>query len=123
MRQRVAAFGQRTAALRNRFRPSERRANQLWKAVIVFAIVLPIVSMAVEMVRQSPFSAIVFAVIIIIWGVVMWWGWRQGTSGRADAAPKAPTMAAKASASPQQQAKQSTATDGRKTGGRQAGRK
>lgn len=118
MRQRAAAFGQRTSALRNRFRPSERRANQLWKALIVFAIVLPLVSMAWEMTRQSPIAAIVFAIIVLVWAAVMWVGWRQGG---ADGAPNASTMASQPPAA-QQQA-QPTPTDARKTAGRQARRK
>ncbi len=122
MRQRGAAFGQRISALRNRFRPSERRADQLWKAAIVFAVVMPLVAMTWEMVRQSPFSAVVFA-IIIIWGAVMWYAWRQGWSGDAGAAPNASTIAAQPSTSGQQQAQQSTPTGERKTSGRQARRK
>ncbi len=121
MRQRVAAFGQRTSALRNRFRPSERRANQLWKALIVFAILLPLVSMAWEMARQSPISVIVFALIVITWGAVMWWGWRQGNSG--GSAPNASSMAAQPPAATQQPPQRPTQTDARKTSGRQAGRK
>jgi hypothetical protein len=118
-----SSLGQRSSALRNRFRPSERRANQLWKVLIVLAVLLPIVSMGWEMARHTLMPVIVFALIVIIWAAVMWWGWRQGSSGSAQAAPNAPSMTTQPPAAGQQQAQRPAQTDVRKTSGRQAGRK
>lgn len=82
---------QRLAAVRNRFRLSERGSNRFWMGVIIFAILLPVVATAYETLRQNPLAGILFVLLIVIWGAVMWWGWRQPrtqpTDGQSASAP------------------------------------
>lgn len=118
MRQRVAAVSDRAAALRERLRPSQRRADQLWKVLIALAFALPIVAMGFEIFRQGyVLAGSVFAIIIVLWVAVLWWGWRQGYSGTAEPSPAVP--AAPTAPSIQRPSQ----SGGRKSGGRQAGRK
>lgn len=116
VRDRASALRGRASALRERLRPSTRRADQLWKVLIALAFALPLVATGFEIFRQGYWIAgLVFAVIIVLWVAVMWWGWRQSYAGNAETAPAT-------SGGPAAPPLQPMSPDGHESDGQPAGR-